>query len=59
MDAWTKLTSSDTNLSAGKYYLEGDVTIESTIEINGAVTLDLNGHVLKKTGDKGSVVLVK
>lgn len=48
---WTKLTSSDTNLSAGKYYLEGDVTIESTIEINGAVTLDLNGHVLKKTGD--------
>lgn len=56
---WTKLTSSDTNLSAGKYYLEGDVTIENTIEISGAVTLDLNGHVLKKTGDEGSVVLVK
>lgn len=56
---WTKLTPSDTNLSAGKYYLEGDVTIESTIEINGEVTLDLNGYVLKKTGDEGSVVEVK
>ncbi len=31
-------------MSSGVYYLTNDITAGSTIEINGDVTLDLNGH---------------
>ena len=37
-----------------KYYLVEDVTIYKTMRVEGTVTLDLNGHVLKLAGS-GSV----
>ena len=55
---WYPLTQGDfdefplTTLSDYKYYLYQDITLDSTLTINGTVTLDLNGHVLKMTGNK-------
>ena len=56
----TKLETSHggQTLSSGEYYLDGDVTISQTITVSGTVTLDLNGHVLKMTGNS-SVLRVK
>ena len=59
---WTKLDNTTTTLKEGEYYLESDLTLSSTLLIDGLsqgseVTLDLNGHVLKKTGS-GPVIQV-
>lgn len=58
---WTALTASDTTLTDGKYYLSGDITMD-TITINGAdnsnVTLCLNGHTLTHDDSKGGSVIV-
>ena len=45
-------------LKAGNYILTSDITISKTLEINGTVTLDLNGYVLKyeNADKKGSVI---
>lgn len=51
---WTKLTDeySGKSLESGNYYLDSDVTLSDTITIkeNKTVTIDLNGHVLQKSG---------
>ena len=42
--------------------LTSDITIDTTLEVSRAVTLDLNGYVLKyenSNGDKGSVIKVE
>ncbi len=47
------------NITAGKSVkLMADINITSTLKISRSLTLDLNGHVLKMTGD-GSVLYVK
>ena len=47
------------NITAGKSVkLMADINITSTLKISSSLTLDLNGHVLKMTGD-GSVLYVK
>ena len=38
-------------LTDGNYKLENDVTVSETIEINGNVVLDLNGHTVTASGD--------
>ena len=43
--------------SAGTYYLTQDVTISSSWNITSAITLDLNGHGIKRTGS-GSVIVI-
>ena len=46
-------------ITAGKSVkLMADINITSTLKISSSLTLDLNGHVLKMTGD-GSVLYVK
>ncbi len=57
-DGWTKLDNTMTSLGEGMYFLENAVTISQTIEINGDVTLCLNGQTLKMTGSD-SVMKVK
>ena len=47
-----------TTLTAGEYYLCNDVNLTQTLVIQGDVTLDLNGFVLKITGS-GSVIKVE
>ncbi len=55
-EIFTKLTEGDgTTLSSGNYYLSGDLNADLTV--SGAVTLCLNGHILKGTGG-GSVIIV-
>lgn len=53
-NGWTKLTDeySGKSLESGNYYLDSDVTLSDMITIleNKTVTIDLNGHVLKKAG---------
>lgn len=46
-----------TTLTAGEYYLCNNVNLTQTLVIQGDVTLDLNGFVLKITGS-GSVIQV-
>lgn len=59
-DGWTVLDNTATTLTDGSYYLDSDVAISSTLTIEGTVTLDLNGHVLRlKEGKSGSVIHVK
>ena len=42
------------NITAGKSVkLMADINITSTLKISSSLTLDLNGHVLKMTGDVG------
>ena len=51
----TKLTNGGT-LSAGTYYLDGDLTLTNNIRIeSGDVVLNLNGHTLTGNGN-GSVI---
>ncbi len=57
-DGWTKLDNTMTSLGEGMYFLENAVTISQTIEINGDVTLCLNGQTLEMTGSD-SVMKVK
>lgn len=53
---WTELTEahSGQSLTTGKYYLTKDITVSNTIYIghfdSASVTIDLNGHVLRKSG---------
>ena len=47
-----------TTLTAGEYYLCNNVNLTQTLVIQGDVTLDLNGFVLKITGS-GSVIKVE
>lgn len=55
---WTALTTNDTTLTNGKYYLSGDIEM-GTITINdGDVMLCLNGQTLTHSGDTGSVIVV-
>ena len=54
----TALTASSTTLSGGTYYLAGDVNLSTSIVVTGTVTLDLDGHVLKMTGND-SVIKVQ
>ena len=53
----TVLTSIGGELSNGDYILNEDITLATNITINGTVSIDLNGHVLKGTGT-GSVIKV-
>ena len=45
---WTELRSGNYNLGSGKYYLNGDVSMNELFRTqdNADVTIDLNGHVL-------------
>ena len=48
----------DTNVNTVR--LAGDISISSTLTVNRAVTLDLNGHVLKyESANNGSVIVVE
>lgn len=47
-----------TTLTAGEYYLCNNVNLTQTLVIQGNVTLDLNGFVLKITGS-GSVIKIE
>ena len=47
-----------TTLTAGEYYLCNNVNLTQTLVIQGDVTLDLNGFVLKITGN-GSVIKIE
>ena len=48
----------DSNVSTVR--LAGDISISSTLTVNRAVTLDLNGYVLKyESANKGSVIVVE
>ena len=47
----TALTPETASLSSGYYTLTSDVTLTQTLTITGAVTLDLNGHVLSLAGE--------
>ena len=56
----TALTSETASLSSGYYTLTSDVTLTQTLTITGAVTLDLNGHVLSLAGeDVGPAIKVE
>ena len=46
--AWTDATSLPTD--EGHYYLENDVALASTVEVTNKVTICLNGHGIKMTG---------
>ncbi len=43
---WTELTNPSGTLAAGKYYLDGNVTVSGEIHTTGNVTLCLSGHTL-------------
>ncbi len=53
---WTKLTSSNTTLSAGNYYLNENLSGNITVS-SGTVTLCLNGKTLTGTG-VGAVITI-
>ena len=53
-----ELTAALGNSSISKITLKNDITISSTLMVDRAVTLDLNGCVLKMTGS-GSVIRIK
>lgn len=52
------LTSALENSNISKITLEQDIVISDTLTVNRAVTLDLNGFVLRMTGE-GSVIKVE
>lgn len=54
---WVNITEEKV-LTEGTYFLCNNVNLTHPLVIQGDVTLDLNGHVLKMTG-KGSVIHVK
>ena len=50
-DSWTAFTeSADHTLGAGKYYLTENVKLTGPVEVNGEVTLCLNGFLLEGSG---------
>lgn len=48
---YTTLKGGDSADTMAYFYLDDDVQINTSIKILGHVTLDLNGYVLKQTGD--------
>lgn len=46
---WTKWDGT-TNLTAGNYYIENNITLSKTINVSGAVNLCLNGCTISRTG---------
>lgn len=46
---WTKWDGT-TNLTAGNYYIENNITLSKTINVSGAVNLCLNGKTISRTG---------
>ena len=55
-----KLTAAIADSNVSTVRLAGDISISSTLTVNRAVTLDLNGYVLKyESANKGSVIVVK
>lgn len=52
------LTEKNYTLSDGNYKLAGNIDITNQIKINGTVTLDLNGYVLRQTGHAQRVIEV-
>ena len=54
---YTRLTITGSTLGEGNYYLDGDVTLTSSLVIDGVVNLCLNGHKLIGSGS-GRVISV-
>ena len=55
-----ELTAAIADVNFDTVRLAGDISISSTLTVNRAVTLDLNGYVLKyESANKGSVIVVK
>ena len=56
---WTAITADGGELSAGNYYLNGDITLTNNLTIpkDATVTLCLNGHKLTGNGD-GTVIYI-
>lgn len=46
---WTKWDGT-TDLTAGNYYIENNITLSKTINVSGAVNLCLNGCTISRTG---------
>ena len=55
---WEELTSAGGEMGGGTYYLTDDVELQSDLTVTGEVTLCLNGHILKGTG-QNSVISVQ
>lgn len=55
---WEELTSAGGEMGGGTYYLTDDVELQSDLTVKGEVTLCLNGHILKGTG-QNSVISVQ
>ena len=55
-----ELTAAIADVKFDTVKLTGDISISSSLTVNRAVTLDLNGHVLKyESANKGSVIVVE
>ncbi len=55
---WEELTSAGGEMGGGTYYLTDDVELQSDLTVTGEVTLCLNGHILKGTG-QNSIISVQ
>ena len=55
-----ELTAAIADVNFDTVKLTGDISISNSLTVNRAVTLDLNGHVLKyESANKGSVIVVE
>lgn len=52
---WEELTSAGGEMGGGTYYLTDDVELQSDLSVTGEVTLCLNGHILKGTGQNNVI----
>ena len=52
---WEELTSAGGAMGGGTYYLTDDVELQSDLTVKGEVTLCLNGHILKGTGQNNVI----
>lgn len=52
---WEELTSAGGEMGGGTYYLTDDVELQSDLTVTGEVTLCLNGHILKGTGQNNVI----
>lgn len=50
---WTKWDGT-TNLTAGNYYIENNITLSKTINVSGAVNLCLNGKTISYSGSSST-----
>ena len=55
---WEELTSAGGEMGGGTYCLTDDVELQSDLTVTGEVTLCLNGHILKGTG-QNSIISVQ